>query len=133
MLEHYHLGAYGHVCRNKWSCCDAANRDTPGCQKTSIGCKPRRMTTPSSSSHSESLSKGAYRQYTSFHGRLSVSNQQLASRSLEEDPDPSIVHGQSIATCSFPLSGLAEQEGNTTNILEKLMNLDSDSVDDSKE
>lgn len=126
MLERYHLGAYGHVCRNKWSCCDAANRDTPGCQKTSIGSKPRRMTLPqaSSSDHGESTTKGAYRQYTSFHGRLS---KQSASMSLDENLALDLPVIQSVATCSFPLS----EEGNTTSILEKLMNQDSDSVDDS--
>lgn len=129
MLERYHLGAYGHVCRKMWSCCNAADRDAPGCQETSMGCNPRRMTTPSSSSHSKSSSKGAHRPYTSCHGRLSANNQRSANRSLKEEPDPSIFHSQSVATCSSPLSNLLEQEDDTTNTLEE----DSDIVDDSKE
>ena len=32
MLDHYHSGAYGQVHQQKWSCCNAANRDFPGCQ-----------------------------------------------------------------------------------------------------
>ena len=42
MLEFYHIGAYGQVHQHKWSCCNAANRDTPGCQKTKVD---RRLTT----------------------------------------------------------------------------------------
>ena len=33
MFESYHKGAYGLVKHNKWSCCNATNRDAPGCQK----------------------------------------------------------------------------------------------------
>lgn len=36
MLDHYHIGAYGQVHQQKWSCCNAANRDTRGCQRTTI-------------------------------------------------------------------------------------------------
>ena len=32
MLDNYHPGAYGQVHVQKWSCCNAANRDFPGCQ-----------------------------------------------------------------------------------------------------
>ena len=31
MLDHYHSGAYGQVNKQKWSCCNAANRDSQGC------------------------------------------------------------------------------------------------------
>ena len=34
MLQSYHQGAYGQVHQQKWSCCNAANRDTQGCQQT---------------------------------------------------------------------------------------------------
>lgn len=30
------MGAYGHLNHNRWSCCNAANRDTPGCQKIEL-------------------------------------------------------------------------------------------------
>lgn len=41
MLEYYHIGAYGQVHQHRWSCCNVANRDLQGCQKTE---EPRRMT-----------------------------------------------------------------------------------------
>ena len=43
MLEGYHIGAYGQVHQNKWSCCNAANRNTPGCERTKVP-QARRMT-----------------------------------------------------------------------------------------
>lgn len=36
MSEIYHIGAYGQVNDNRWSCCNAANRNTPGCQRTKV-------------------------------------------------------------------------------------------------
>ena len=36
MLDYYHIGAYGQVHQQKWSCCNADNRDTQGCQRTTI-------------------------------------------------------------------------------------------------
>ena len=41
MSDVYHIGAYGQVDLHRWSCCNAANRGTPGCQKTKTA---RRMT-----------------------------------------------------------------------------------------
>ena len=38
------MGAYGQVDLQKWSCCDAADRDTQGCQETNL---QRRMTSDS--------------------------------------------------------------------------------------
>lgn len=43
MLQFYHIGAYGQVHLNKWSCCNAANRNIPGCVKTKVP-QGRRMT-----------------------------------------------------------------------------------------
>lgn len=42
MLDAYHIGAYGQVYLHMWSCCNAATRSAPGCQKTKTA---RRMTT----------------------------------------------------------------------------------------
>ena len=36
MLDFYHIGAYGQVHQQKWSCCNAANRNIQGCQRTTI-------------------------------------------------------------------------------------------------
>ena len=36
MLNHYHLGAYGQIHQQEWSCCNAANRDAQGCQQAFV-------------------------------------------------------------------------------------------------
>lgn len=53
MLESYHTGAYGQVNHNKWSCCNAANRDIPGCQKKVLQVRRKTMSFQKRNNHSE--------------------------------------------------------------------------------
>ena len=132
MLENYHTGAYGQVHQRRWSCCSAANRDTPGCQQTSTGSnrQPRRMTSViESRSSSETVVR---RKFTSFHGRNSKRQQQqqrspspIFHDARETPEDASQQTSLSLATCpTSPLSEF-EQEGSTCEALRKLMHQDS--------
>lgn len=132
MLDNYHTGAYGQVNQLKWSCCSAANRDTPGCQQTSTNSskQPRRMTSViESRSGSETVAR---RPFTSLRGRHSKRQQQQQhsplpifhdAKEAPEDAQQQISH--SLVTCvTSPLSEF-EQEGSTSEVLTKLMHQDS--------
>lgn len=134
MLENYHTGAYGQVHQRRWSCCSAANRDTPGCQQTSTGSnrQPRRMTSViECRSSSETVVR---RKFTSFHGRNSKRQQQqqrspspIFHDAREAPEDASQQTSLSLAACpTSPLSEF-EQEGSTSEALRKLMHQDSQS------
>lgn len=133
MLDNYHTGAYGQVHQLKWSCCGAANRGTPGCQQSSTSStkQPRRMTSViESRSGSE---KVARRPFISLHGRTSRREQQQQrspspvfhdAREAPEEDDPQQT-SHSLATCpTSPLSEF-EQEGNTSDVMRRLMHQDS--------
>ena len=134
MLENYHTGAYGQVNQLKWSCCSAANRDTPGCQQTSTNSskQPRRMTSViESRSGSETVAR---RPFTSLRGRHSKRQQQQQrspspifhdAKEAPEDLDAPQQISHSLATSvTSPLSEF-EQERSTSEVLRKLMHQDS--------
>ena len=130
MLNHYHLGAYGQVHHLKWSCCNAANRNTQGCQQTinqpSGNKPPRRMTSLRTESHSGS--EGTRRPFVSLRGNPKTQQQNRSPSPVYHDareaPEDPSVTSQSLATCTSPFSEL-EQEESTDKILEKLMHQDS--------
>ena len=138
MLDNYHTGAYGQVHQLKWSCCSAANRDTPGCQQTSTNSskQPRRMTSVIES-HSGS-EKVARRPFVSLRGRRSKPQQQQLrslspifhdAREAPEDAPQQISH--SLVTCATSSLSEFEQEGSSAEVLEKLVHQDlqSDSME----
>ena len=72
ILNYYHSGAYGQIHQQKWSCCNAANRDTQGCQRIfgrSTG-KRRLSRTASLRMKNHRRDKKNYRRAGSFHGCL---------------------------------------------------------------
>ena len=134
MLDNYHTGAYGQVHQLKWSCCGAANRDTPGCQQTSTNSRQLRRMTMSSMADSRSSSEiVARRRFTSLHGRNSKRQQQLQrspspifhdTREAPEDAPRRIRHSLTTYPTRASLSEF-EQEGSASEILRKLMHQDS--------
>lgn len=133
MLDNYHMGAYGQVHQLKWSCCSAANRDTPGCQQTSTNSskQPRRMTSViESRSGSETVAPRPFISLCGRHSKPRQQQQQQRSPSpifhdAREAPEDAVQQtSHSLATCATsPLSEF-EQEGSSVDILEKLMHQD---------
>ena len=130
MLDYYHIGAYGQVHQQRWSCCNAANRDTQGCQRTTTaqsmnGNKQHHRTT-SLRIESRSPSKSR-RQNASLYGPMSRKPREqgeLQDRSPSpifhdaiEPPEVPSQCSQSLATDSSILTECERERHGATSLL----------------
>ena len=127
MLEYYHLGAYGQVHHHKWSCCNAVDRTTQGCQRTTtqLSESKTRDQLLSVDSHSSSSSKVIHRRHTAL--RHHPSNQRSGGATLSlmipgasDCPDSSFISPPLATKFSSSLSEL----DHAVEIMENLMNED---------
>ena len=125
MLDYYHIGAYGQVHQQKWSCCNAANRDTQGCQRTTVaqsnGNKQHHRTV-SLRMGSRSPSK-SQRRYNSVrtHGTRKHQEQARSPSPIYHDAradpeDPSQI-SQSLATSTSTLFKCEPERPDTVSLL----------------
>lgn len=120
MLDHYHYGAYGQVHQQRWSCCNAANRDSQGCQRTipqTNGSKQHRRTT-SMKAERQSPSKLTRRPFSERRSNPRSDGKERSpspayhdAKEEHTDNDPSPT-SQSLVACTSPLSQF-EAEGET--------------------